>query len=363
MALYEVPDGEFLLAREALDRALGDDPAEVFVHLGLSSLRRATWALPAIDAALERFGQADFIWSARPVVRSLLEGHFEARRRPKRAPAPAPKGRRVELSLDDGPADVPSAADQPDAPSAVGRPGAPSAVGRPGAPSAAGLRGDEEAFVLRVRPVYRVGDGIHVASRWARGATNAGLARANERPALNLPAPARRQAQALAHALAGRWSRPLIAFLPARRSHRRWGAEAMGAFARMLGERLGARAFVWPPEPIEGCLAPSASLPPTTAAALLSLCTLCVGDDDGWAHVAAAVGAPTLTVHGPTCPVRSGPASALGAALGAPPCRSTEHARPLGRRCLRCLEPAKVVELAEELASERRPRDIVARWR
>ncbi len=344
MALFEVPDAERLLAREGLDRALGEDPAELVVHLGRSSLRRAIWALPAIDAALRRFDGAAVTWSASPLVRALLEGHFEAKRRPgralaprpgglRRAPVPPAGGFRVDLLLDGAPLEV-----------------IPPRPGR-------------SSFTLNVRAAYHVGDGIHVAARWTRGASNAGLDPASERPALALPASARRHAQGLAHALAGRWNRPLIALLPARRPHRRWGALPMAALARTLRERLDARVFVWPPEPVEGCLLPSAALPPTSAAALLSLTALCVGDDDGWAHVAAAVGAPTLTAHGPTCPVRSGPASALGAAVGAPPCRTGEHPRGPARRCLRCLEPTDVLDLAEQLATQRWPHDLVARWR
>ncbi|HEU4535243.1 MAG TPA: hypothetical protein VFS00_14040, partial [Polyangiaceae bacterium] len=84
MALYDVPDGEHLLAKAALDRALAergaDDPAELVVHLGPSTLRRAVWALPTIDAALARFDRADVAWSAGPIVRALLAGHLAARR-------------------------------------------------------------------------------------------------------------------------------------------------------------------------------------------------------------------------------------------------------------------------------------------
>jgi glycosyl transferase family 9 (putative heptosyltransferase) len=333
VALFEVPDAERSLAREGLDRALGEDPAEIVVHLGRSSLRRSIWALPAIDAALRRFDRAAVTWSASPLVRSLLEGHLEAKRSSAHVVAPTPRGLRLDLLLDGAPLATPA------------------------------LRPGRSSFPLRVRAAYHVGDGIHLAARWARGASNAGLDPASERPALALPASARRHAQGLAHALAGRWNRPLVALLPARRPHRRWGAPAMASLARTLRKRFGARVFVWPPEPIEGCSLPSAFLPPVSAAALLSLTALCVGDDDGWAHVAAAVGAPTLTVHGPTCPVRSGPASALGAAVGAPPCRTGEHPRGPARRCLRCLEPSDLLDLAEQLVMKRRPHDLVARWR
>ncbi len=63
-------------------------------------------------------------------------------------------------------------------------------------------------------------------------------------------------------------------------------------------------------------------------AGLLERCALYVGNDSGPAHLAAAVGIPAITIHGPSSPDRtapygssSGPRVAVSAAFGCSPCR------------------------------------------
>ena len=63
-------------------------------------------------------------------------------------------------------------------------------------------------------------------------------------------------------------------------------------------------------------------------AALLERCALYVGNDSGPAHLAAAVGIPTITIHGPSSPARTAPRSAaaaphvtVAAGFGCSPCR------------------------------------------
>ena len=69
-----------------------------------------------------------------------------------------------------------------------------------------------------------------------------------------------------------------------------------------------------------------ASLP--ELAALLERCALYVGNDSGPAHLAAAAGIPTVTVHGPSSPGRTAPRAAgaephvaVSAAFDCSPCR------------------------------------------
>ena len=63
-------------------------------------------------------------------------------------------------------------------------------------------------------------------------------------------------------------------------------------------------------------------------AALLERCALYVGNDSGPAHLAAAVGIPTVTIHGPSSPGRTaprgaggGPHVAVSASFSCSPCR------------------------------------------
>ena len=63
-------------------------------------------------------------------------------------------------------------------------------------------------------------------------------------------------------------------------------------------------------------------------AGLLERCALCCGNDSGPAHLAAAVGIPTVTIHGPSSPGRTaprdtgaGPHAAVSAAFPCSPCR------------------------------------------
>ena len=63
-------------------------------------------------------------------------------------------------------------------------------------------------------------------------------------------------------------------------------------------------------------------------AALLERCALYVGNDSGPAHLAAAAGIPTVAIHGPSSPYRTGPRSAgaaphvaVSAAFSCSPCR------------------------------------------
>jgi ADP-heptose:LPS heptosyltransferase len=172
------------------------------------------------------------------------------------------------------------------------------------------------------------------------------------RPALRLSRGAQREARAMCRSLAR--GGPLVVLAPARG----WPVPSFArAFAR-LRRRIGARGVVLGRAAIDG----ATNLPridPAVGAALLALAAVCIGDDAGWAHVAAAVGAPTVTLHGKTSPLYSGPATRHGAALFTT--RGACEACAPGKRCLSCLDPDRVADVAEDLSARRWPLDRVMR--
>jgi ADP-heptose:LPS heptosyltransferase len=111
---------------------------------------------------------------------------------------------------------------------------------------------------------------------------------------------------------------PLVALLPATRflTAKRYPAEAYGATGRTLQERgIATLVVVGPGEEELGrrvagaagsALVPG-TWPLTDVAALLAACDAAVGNDSGLAHLAAAVGCPTLALFGPTDPARTAP--------------------------------------------------------
>jgi hypothetical protein len=127
-----------------------------------------------------------------------------------------------------------------------------------------------------------------------------------------------------------------------------------------LHDSIGSRAFTLGDVEIVG--APRLpDLEPAVRAALTGLAAVCVGDNDDWAHVAAAAGAPTVIAHGPSSPVGTGPASRLGASVFTTKGTCDECRSAPGRRCLACLEPSRVARVAEDLAAQRWPLDRLLR--
>ena len=130
-------------------------------------------------------------------------------------------------------------------------------------------------------------------------------------------------------------ARPLFVNPAAAKTPRAWSAERF----RTLAERLaaaGRRVVVHDRPPFEApagwaaahgvALVRDATLP--ELAALLERCALYVGNDSGPAHLAAAAGIPTVTIHGPSSPARTAPRASAGepraavsAGFGCSPCR------------------------------------------
>lgn len=131
--------------------------------------------------------------------------------------------------------------------------------------------------------------------------------------------------------LAERGSRPFALLQPfSSRPGKEWPGESVLAVARRL-DAAGLPAVVrWGPGERDRAVALSGSGPdllsvapptgPAGVARLASRAALFVGADTGPTHLAAAAGAPTLALHGPTDPERFGPAGRRVRALRpAPP--------------------------------------------
>ncbi|MEJ7618787.1 MAG: glycosyltransferase family 9 protein [Pyrinomonadaceae bacterium] len=78
--------------------------------------------------------------------------------------------------------------------------------------------------------------------------------------------------------------------------------------------------------------------------AILSLADLLVSNDTGPAHIAAALGRPTLVIFGPTNPVRTRPFSAAAEIIREPPACAPCMLRdcPIDHRCMTAITPAHV---------------------
>jgi ADP-heptose:LPS heptosyltransferase len=316
-------DAEAIVAGMPVARALrAMSPDTVTFQLGAASLARAMWSLPILDAVRALYPRAALSFRARPGAARLLAAHTSSSTR-RVAPRAgdlvvdlSPRARQTTIPLDRT-TDI-----------------ARLAVAR--APFAA-------------RPQ-------HAWAHWVDGAHLAGLPVEVAPPVLRLPRRAHREARALCRALAGLRGGPIVALAPARA----WPAASFACVLGRLRRRVGALGVVLGPAEIPGAVR-LPDVDPVVAASFLSLCAVCVADDGGWAHVGAAVGAPTVTVHGRTSPLLSGPACRHGAALFTTRGTCDPCARSPGRRCLACLDPERVAEVAENLAARRWPLDRLAR--
>lgn len=112
---------------------------------------------------------------------------------------------------------------------------------------------------------------------------------------------------------------PLVALNPGSGGDgKRWPPEAYRRLGDELALRLGARVFVcWGPgeeglaRAVARDMRAAPVLPPLTTipelVAVLRRATLVVGGDTGPVHIAAALGVPTVALHGPTDARRNGP--------------------------------------------------------
>jgi len=89
--------------------------------------------------------------------------------------------------------------------------------------------------------------------------------------------------------------------------------------------------------------------------ATLSLVDLLVTNDTGPAHIASALGRPTLVIFGPTNPLATRPFSPFGEIVREPPDCAPCMLRdcPIDHRCMTAITPAAVFERARALLSDK----------
>ncbi|HEY2410123.1 MAG TPA: glycosyltransferase family 9 protein [Polyangiaceae bacterium] len=331
--IHVLEDSEARVSGMGLARALSRLlPARVTIQLGAASLRRALWSLPVIEAIASTFVQAELRIRARPEVARLLAAYER----------PAPVASRLSSELD---VHLEQVEDEPTANFEA------SSV-------RAALESTGASHRLTVPAAPFPAHQQHAAAHAVDGAQVAGLPARMYEPRLRIGSQERREARALCRALAGgNFGGPLAVLAPAAGG---WSPASFARVLERLREQIGAVGIVVGSLDVPG-VRRVVTTDPALVAAMLELAAICIGDDGDWAHVAAAAGAPTLIVHGHTSPVYSGPlcrhsVSAFTTNGDCERCRADQ-----GRRCLACLDPSKVGELAEELSSRRWPFDRLER--
>lgn len=152
--------------------------------------------------------------------------------------------------------------------------------------------------------------------------------------------------------------RPLVALCPGSINSRakRWPPDRYAAVGDRLIEELGAEVvLIGSPDEREVSIAValqmrnqpiiatgSGDLQETTA--ILSLVELLITNDTGPAHIASALGRPTLVIFGPTNPLTTRPFGASGEIIRQPPVCAPCMLRecPIDHRCMTAISPDEV---------------------
>lgn len=163
--------------------------------------------------------------------------------------------------------------------------------------------------------------------------------------------------------------RPLVALCPGSINSRakRWPADRYAILADMLVDRLGAEVLlIGSDAESEVSLEVSRRMHARPVmltgktdlaklVAVLSLVDLLVTNDTGPAHIASALGRPTLVIFGPTNPLTTRPFSPLGEIVRHPPDCAPCMLRdcPIDHRCMTAITPDEVFEPAAQMLSAR----------
>ena len=147
-----------------------------------------------------------------------------------------------------------------------------------------------------------------------------------------------------------------------------WPPERFGEVARYLAARGLRVLVVGAPADRERCRTVAQQCPGAidlagrtslgVLAAVMRQAAICVTNDSGTMHLAAALGRPLLSVFGPTNPLRTGPyerpEAVVRLELECSPCllRKLRHCRH-DHRCLRDLESSLVIERIEQVLTTR----------
>ncbi len=162
--------------------------------------------------------------------------------------------------------------------------------------------------------------------------------------------------------------RPLVVLCPGSTNSRakRWSADAYAALADQLIEAananvllIGAAAERDVSERVARLMRrrPLVLTGETTLAesvAVISLASLIISNDTGPAHIAGALGRPTLVIFGPTNPVTTRPYSASAEVIREPPLCAPCMLRecPIDHRCMTRVTPERVYTSALKLLSQ-----------
>jgi hypothetical protein len=302
-------------------------PDLVELDLGGAALCDAVWWLPVVDAACVAFPRATFRVRARDGVKELLAAHRPIANVRRRLRAIARSPRRT-LAIELSPRST-----------------------------TAELRGegDRRSLVVPFMPFPHRAQ--HVSAHAVDGAQMAGLPATFAPPRLRLTQLVARRGRALAREALGKRAGPFVVLTPVP------GGYSRASYARVaatLMDRIGARVFTVGDVAVDG----APQLPhtdPATLAGALSVAAVCIGDDWDLSHLAAASGAPTVIVHGPTSPTRTGPLARHGASAFTTRGTCDACRKAPGRKCLECLDPVRVADVAEELSAKRWPFDRMLR--
>ncbi len=184
-----------------------------------------------------------------------------------------------------------------------------------------------------------------------------GAAAKTTRPVLYVTPQERGAAQARLAALGA--AAPRIALHPG--GHyptQRWSPECFAELIGLLTGRTGAACVVIAgPDEQELCGRICAATPDALPAGactvremmgLFASCDLFIGGNSGPLHVASALGVPTVSVMGPTDPLRFAPRGPADRVLRRDlPCSPCQRARCWHHTCLRSIEPDEVLAQAE----------------
>jgi len=163
--------------------------------------------------------------------------------------------------------------------------------------------------------------------------------------------------------------KPVVALCPGSINSRakRWPAERYAALADRLIDELGAQVLLVGSSAeaevslevrSQMCNQPLTLTGQTDLAELvatLSLVDLLVTNDTGPAHIASALGRPTLVIFGPTNPLTTRPFSPFGEIVREPPDCAPCMLRdcPIDHRCMTAITPSDVFERARTLLADK----------
>jgi heptosyltransferase-2 len=191
-------------------------------------------------------------------------------------------------------------------------------------------------------------------------------------PAFGLSVTRVRQREGLdiLHAHGVRDGSPIVGLCPGSINSRakRWPAERYAALADRLIEETGANVLlVGSPDELDVSLEVSKQMRReplmltgktdlSQAVAILSLVDLLVTNDTGPAHIASALGRPTLVIFGPTNPLTTRPLSSVAEIVRqAPECAPCMlRDCPIDHRCMTAITPDEVFGRASALLSRTR---------